>query len=134
MPCWRSVGRAEYLAVLALCVVVTLPLELFLKVGVYRQVKRLLLTLGCTGAVFVAWDLAGARLAHWDFVPERITGIAPLGLPLEEYLFFVVVPLCAILAFEAVRATLPDVARWVRARRSGRTDAAGRADAAGARR
>lgn len=111
-----GVGRAEYLVLLALCVLVTLPLELVLKVGVYRQVKRLCLTLGCTGAVFVAWDLVGARLGHWDYVPERIAGIAALGLPLEEYLFFVVVPLCAILAFEAVRTTLPGVSRWLRDR------------------
>ena len=96
----------EYLVVLALCLLVTAPLELILGVRVYRQARRLLLTLGCTGAVFVAWDLVGARLGHWDYNPAAITGITLLGLPLEEYLFFVVVPLCGILAFEAVRVTL----------------------------
>jgi lycopene beta-cyclase len=96
----------EYLVVLGLCLVVTAPLELFLGVRVYRQARRLLLTLACTGAVFVAWDLIGARLGHWDYNPSAITGISLLGLPLEEYLFFVVVPLCGIMAFEAVLVTL----------------------------
>lgn len=96
----------EYLIVLGLCLAVTAPLELFLGVRVYRQTRRLLLTLGCTGAVFVAWDLIGARLGHWDYNPAAITGVTLLGLPLEEYLFFVVVPLCGVMAYEAVVVTL----------------------------
>jgi lycopene beta-cyclase len=113
------VNRYEYLLLLAACLALTLPLELVLGVRVYRQARRLGLSLACMGAVFVAWDLAGARLGHWDYVPERITGIHLFGLPLEEYLFFLVVPLCAILTYEAVRLTLPDVSRWLR-RRLGR--------------
>jgi lycopene cyclase domain-containing protein len=109
-------GRFEYLTLLGLCVLLTLPLEVVLGVRVYRQAKRLALALACTGAVFVTWDLVGAGLGHWDYNPRRTTGAGLLGLPLEEYLFFVVIPLCAILAYEAVRATLPDVSRWLRAR------------------
>jgi hypothetical protein len=30
----------------------------------------------------------------------------PFGLPLEELLFFVVIPLCALLSYEAVRRML----------------------------
>lgn len=96
----------EYLLLLALCLIVTAPLELFGSVRVYRQARRLALTLLCTAAVFVTWDLVGARLGHWDYNPERITGLRLVGLPLEEYLFFIVVPLCGVMAFEAVRVTL----------------------------
>ena len=110
----------EYSALLVLCLLATAPLELLLGVGVYRQGRRLVLAVGCMAAVFVTWDLVGARLGHWDYNPAAITGIRLLGLPLEEYLFFVVVPLCAILAYEAVRATLDDVTAWVRRRRPGR--------------
>jgi lycopene beta-cyclase len=107
----------EYLAVLGSCLAVTLPLELILHVGVYRQTRRLLTSLGCVGAVFVTWDLVGAQLGHWDYNPTRVTGFRLLGLPVEEYLFFLVTPLCGILAYEAVRATLPDVSRWLAKRR-----------------
>ena len=96
----------EYLLLLALCLVVTAPLELFGGVRVYRQARRLALTLLCTAGVFVAWDLVGAGLGHWDYNPDRISGLRLAGLPLEEYLFFVVVPLCGVMAFEAVRVTL----------------------------
>jgi lycopene beta-cyclase len=103
------VGDIEYLVLLGVCLLVTLPLELALGVGVYRQVRRLLASLACVAATFVAWDLVGARLGHWDYNPAYLSGVRLLELPLEEYLFFVVVPLCGILAYEAVRKTLPRV-------------------------
>lgn len=109
-------GSYEYLALLALCVLATLPLELVLGVRVYRQPRRLLLALTCMAAVFVTWDVLGAGLGHWDYNPDAIMGVRLLGLPLEEYLFFVVVPLCGILTYEAVRLTLPGVSRWLRER------------------
>jgi hypothetical protein len=38
------------------------------------------------------------------YSPERTLGVRlPGGIPVEEVLFFVVVPLCSVLALEAVR-------------------------------
>ena len=93
-----------YLAVLAFCLLGTLPLELWLGVRVYRRPRRLLLTLLPVVAVFVAWDLYAVASGHWDFDAEQTLGLVlPGGVPVEELLFFVVVPTCALLAFEAVR-------------------------------
>lgn len=93
-----------YLAVLAFCLLGTLPLELWLGVRVYRRPRRLLLTLLPVVAVFMVWDLYAVAAAHWTFDPAQTTGVLlPGDLPLEELLFFVVVPVCAVLAFEAVR-------------------------------
>ncbi|MEJ3743690.1 lycopene cyclase domain-containing protein [Actinomycetes bacterium KLBMP 9797] len=98
-----------YLAVLAGCLVAALWLEPALKVGVLRQWRRLLLTVLPVAALFVAWDLAAIAAGHWTFDPEQITGLLlPGGLPVDELLFFLVVPLCAILGFEAVRKVLRD--------------------------
>jgi lycopene cyclase domain-containing protein len=118
-------ARYEYMALLAACVVVTAPLEVGLRLGVYRQWRRLFAALSCMGSVFVGWDLVGARLGHWGYNAAFVTGLRLFDLPLEEYLFFAVVPLCAILTYEAVCKTLPDVSRWVSAR-LGRGQRAGR--------
>ena len=60
-------------------------------------------------AVFVAWDLAATAAGHWSFDPGRVLGaFLPGGLPIEEVLFFLVVPLCSVLGFEAVRSVLAD--------------------------
>jgi lycopene cyclase domain-containing protein len=96
-----------YLFVLAGCLAAALWLEPVLRVNVLRRWRRLLLTLLPVVVVFVIWDLLAIAAGHWTFDPAQITGIVlPGGLPLDEVLFFMVVPVCAILGFEAVRAVL----------------------------
>lgn len=96
--------RFTYLAVLAGCLLGTLPLELFLRTRVYARWRRWLLALAPVFVIFVAWDLYAISRGHWSFDPDQTVGIVfPGGIPLEELLFFVVIPTCALLAFEAVR-------------------------------
>ena len=96
--------QLSYLAVLAFCLLGTLPLEVWLGVRVYRRPRRLLLTLLPVVAVFYLWDVYAIAADHWTFDPAQTVGLVlPGGVPVEELLFFVVVPTCAVLAFEAVR-------------------------------
>lgn len=96
--------QLAYVAMLLFCVVVTLPLELWLGVRVYRQFGRLLLTLVPVVAVFFAWDVYAISAGHWHFDGTQLLGVfLPGGVPVEELLFFVVVPTCSVLALEAVR-------------------------------
>jgi lycopene cyclase domain-containing protein len=98
------VRHLAYVGVLAFCLLGTLPLELWLGVRVYRRPRRLALTLLPVLVVFVAWDLYAVHAGHWSFDPAQTLGwTRPGGLPIEEVLFFVVVPVCSVLAFEAVR-------------------------------
>jgi lycopene cyclase domain-containing protein len=100
--------RGSYLAVLAGCVAATLPLELALGARVYRQPLRLVSTVLPVGAAFAWWDLAAAKAGWWRFDREQTSGVVvPGGLPLEEALFFAVVPVCAVLTLEAVRVRRP---------------------------
>jgi len=97
--------RFSYLGVLAFCFVGTLWLELFLKVNVYRRWRRLLAALVPTVVLFVGWDLWAIGTGQWRYDLGQMTGILlPGRLPLEELLFFLVIPVCAVLGFEAVRA------------------------------
>jgi lycopene cyclase domain-containing protein len=96
-----------YVFVLAGCLAAAAWLEPILKVNVFRRWRRLLLTVLPVAAVFAAWDVAAIAAGHWRFDPAQITGVfLPGHLPLDEVLFFLVVPICAILGFEAVRAVL----------------------------
>lgn len=92
----------RYLLILAACLAVTLPLEAVLGARVYRQPRRLLATLLPVVAVFVTWDLIATARGHWWFSDRYTTGLTVLGLPWEEWLFFLVVPLCALLTFEVL--------------------------------
>lgn len=96
--------RLTYVAVLAACLVGTAPLELVLHTRVYGRPLRLLLTLLPVLAVFLVWDVLAIRAGHWSYDPGQTTGVLFGVLPLEEVLFFLVVPVCAVLTLEAVRA------------------------------
>lgn len=100
--------RATYLLVLASCLLAVLPLELVLRVGVVRQVRRLVLTLLPVLVVFLTWDVLAVRAGQWHYDPRQVLGGHLGNLPVEEVLFFLVVPLCSVLALEAVKK----VRRW----------------------
>jgi lycopene beta-cyclase len=97
------VGHAQYLLVMAACVVCTLPLELVLGARVWRRPRRLVKALIGPVVAFVAWDIAAIAHHQWRFNPKYVTGVRlPGSLPIEEVVFFVVVPICALLTFEVV--------------------------------
>jgi lycopene beta-cyclase len=100
-------GRATYLVLLAGCLLVTLPLELVLEAGVYRRPRRWLATLAPVFLAFALWDWLAIRRGHWSYSPRFTTGIVWLGLPVEELAFFLVVPTCALLTYQAVTRLLP---------------------------
>jgi lycopene cyclase domain-containing protein len=100
-------GKYEYLALLAGCVVLTLPLEFVFRARVWRRPRRALRALVPVVLVFGTWDAVAIALGHWWFNPRFVTGIElPPGLPVEEIAFFVVIPLCGLLTFEAIRNLL----------------------------
>lgn len=93
-----------YLLVLLGCLAATLPLEVVLRLRVVRRPLRLLASLVPGFLIFVAWDLYAVHAGQWTYDPRHLIGVVlPGGLPLEEVLFFVVVPVCSVLTFEAVR-------------------------------
>jgi lycopene cyclase domain-containing protein len=96
--------RLTYLAVLAGCLVGTAPLELLLHTRVYARWRRLLLTLLPVFVVFTAWDVLAIRAGQWAYDPRQTTGLHVGNVPVEELLFFLVIPVCSVLALEAVRA------------------------------
>ncbi len=96
--------RATYLGVLAFILAVTAPLEIFLRARVYARWKRLALTVAPVFVVFAGWDIWAIARHQWSFDEAKLTGVVlPGHLPLEEALFFLVVPVAAILTLEAVR-------------------------------
>ena len=93
-----------YLAMLAFTLFGSIWLEVFLKVGVVRRFKRVILSILPTALFFLIWDAYAINNGHWYFDENQILKIfGPFGIPLEEFLFFMIVPLAALLTIEAVR-------------------------------
>jgi lycopene cyclase domain-containing protein len=97
------VDRFQYLLVMAACVVLTLPLELLLGARVWRRPRRLLAAVLPAVVIFSLWDVAAIAHHHWHYNRRYVTGWdLPGHLPVEEVVFFAVVPICALLTFEVV--------------------------------
>lgn len=110
-----TVDRWQYLLVLAACLALTVPLE-FLGTGVYRQFRRAVRSILPVAAVFVVWDVLAISGGIWTYNPRYVSGIELGPLPLEELLFFLVIPVCGLLTYSAVRGVVDRVARVRRSR------------------
>lgn len=103
----------HYLLLMAACVVITLPLEFVLGARVYRRPRRLWRAMWPMLVVFVAWDYFGYHRGHWHYSPRWTTGwTLPGDMPVEELVFFLVIPLCGLLTYEAVGRVLRLIDRW----------------------
>ena len=98
-------AKFAYLGVMLFTVLGSIWLEVLLRTRVLRRGWRLVISILPVLVVFVVWDLYAIARGHWTFDPQRTTGVLfPGGLPLEEVVFFVVVPLASVLTLEAVRS------------------------------
>ena len=99
-------GHAQYLLVMAACVAITVPLEL-IGARVYRRPRRWLRALLPVLIVFLVWDAIAIAAGVWSYNPAYVTGWRlPFDIPIEELVFFVVVPTCGLLTYEAVTLIL----------------------------
>lgn len=98
--------RWQYLLVLAACLAITAPLEMF-GAGVYRHPRRLVAAVLPAAAVFLIWDELAVATHAWTYNARYLSGLSiPFRVPIEEVLFFVVIPVCALLTYSAVSTIL----------------------------
>ena len=68
-----------------------------------KKLKLFLLTDALILVVYLIWDFWAISKGSWFFDPDQILGIMLLGkLPIEEFLFFIIVPLMTVLTYLAL--------------------------------
>lgn len=93
----------QYLLVMAGCLLVVLPLEC-LGARVLREPGRVAASVLPVALIFLVWDAVAVWAEVWSFNPRYTLGVSLAGIVLEEFLFFLVVPLCALLTYQSVEA------------------------------
>ncbi len=97
----------EYLVLMGACLAITAPLEFVFDARVYRRWRRLLAALAPVVAIFWIWDAVAIARGHWSYSPRHTLGaLLPGAMPLEELVFFLVIPICGLLTFESVTTVL----------------------------
>ena len=102
------------------CLLITLPLEFVLGARVYRRAAGLAFAVIPVVIIFSVWDIVGILRDHWSYNPRFTTGVTLIfGMPIEELVFFIVVPICGLLTYEAVGRVLGLVRRRSRVGEAG---------------
>ena len=94
----------QYLILMTACLAATLPLEA-LGARVYRRPARLARAVLPVALLFLVWDALAIAGRVWTYNPRYVTGVdLPFRIPVEELVFFLVIPVCGILTYAGVQA------------------------------
>ncbi|CAB4660570.1 unannotated protein [freshwater metagenome] len=98
-------SQLAYVGVLVCIFIGSGWLEFFLRTRVLKRGLRFLLCIIPGLVLFICWDAYAISQGHWFFNLDLILGWEVIaGVPIDEVLFFIVVPLASVLTFEAVRS------------------------------
>jgi lycopene cyclase domain-containing protein len=84
------------------------------KVAFYKKWKYLFPALLVPAVLYIAWDIYFTAQGVWSFNDQYITGRKLVNLPIEEVLFFLVVPYCCVFIYECIRTYFPQLSniKW----------------------
>ena len=80
------------------------------KVAFYKKWKPLFLAMIIPAIIYIAWDIYFTSKGIWSFNEKYyINELSVFNLPLEEILFFIIVPYCCVFIYECIRVYFPQI-------------------------
>ncbi len=92
-----------YFLILLGSIIGPLALSFDKKVAFHTKWKNLFKAMLLPALFYIIWDMVFTKQGVWSFNEEYITGIKLYNLPIEEVLFFFIVPYCCVFIYECVR-------------------------------
>lgn len=99
-----------YFLILAASLAGPLALSFDKKVAFYKQWRYVFVAMIIPALLYIVWDIYFTAKGVWSFNEHYITGIKLYNLPLEEVLFFFIVPYCCIFIYACTRSYFPNLA------------------------
>lgn len=93
---------SDYLTILILSLIIPFLASFWPPLHFYRNSKSLIISIFLIALMFGAWDILATARGHWTFNPNGVGRLRIFNLPLEEVLFFIVIPFCCIFTWEAM--------------------------------
>ena len=94
--------KTDYLMVLFLAVFVPAIFAANRRLRLYAQWRNLVRAIVYPSIPFILWDIAATARGHWWFNARYLVGLHLGNLPLEEYLFYLVIGFVAVYTYEVV--------------------------------
>jgi len=101
-----EIKNFSYLFILIAITAVTLIVSYNGKSEFYKNQKYILPAILLTAIVFVLWDISFTNARVWGFYSENTIGLNLKGLPIEEWLFFLIIPFASIFVYEFLKVKL----------------------------
>jgi len=98
-----------YFIILAASLAGPLALSFDKKVAFYKNWKYLFPAMLIPALLYIGWDIYFTSKGVWSFNEVYITGIKLINLPLEEVLFFFIVPYCCVFIYACIRSYFPSL-------------------------
>lgn len=95
--------KGEYFILLGICLAGPLVLSFSKKMDFWKNPARFVFAIAIPFFIFIVWDIVAAARGHWGFNTSYITGFKIYNLPIEEVLFFIVIPFCGLFTWECVK-------------------------------
>ena len=92
-----------YFILIAVTLLCPIVLSFESKVQYRKSWKNSLLAALIISVPFIVWDIVFTQQGFWGFNPAYISGVYLFGLPLEELLFFIIVPFACTFIYECCR-------------------------------
>ena len=92
----------EYLATLIFVFLVFMSLKLKYKIQLFKSVKEGLLLAITVLVIGALWDSYAILRGYWSFEKEFFIGIDIGVMPLEEYLFMLIIPFLVLVLYKIV--------------------------------
>ncbi len=102
-------NRYTYLFLNLITIVGPLALSFDKKVAFYKSIPFFLKSMFITSSLYIIWDIFFTKFAVWKFNTPYLIDTFLINLPIEEYIFFLVVPYACLFIYECLKAYFPDV-------------------------
>ena len=104
-----TLNSLTYFFILVASLAFPLLLSFDKKVAFYKKWKFLFPAMVLPAVFYISWDIWFTSIGVWSFNEKYISGFHLLNLPIEEVLFFFVVPYCCLFIYECIRNYFPGI-------------------------
>jgi lycopene cyclase domain-containing protein len=112
VPRWGSwpvlESKNAYFYLLLACLLPVLALSFDRRVHYHTDWKCLFKPMIWMGIPFIIWDILKTYYGVWGFSDTYTLGLKILGLPLEEWSFFIIVPFCCVFIHQCLAYYFPE--------------------------
>jgi lycopene cyclase domain-containing protein len=100
-------NKYTYLFLDMVTIIGPLALSFDKKVAFYKSWKHFIISMLPVSLFYIIWDILFTETGVWRFNSEYLIGNNIVNLPIEEYIFFTVVPYACLFIYACLRAYFP---------------------------